>query len=145
MMANNQTRPTTAFWIICILALLWNIIGIMNFYMQVFISPETLAALPEAERALIEASPIWTKVVFAIAVLDGTLGCVLLLMKKAVARPVLISSMLAVLIQMTYWLFFTNSMEVYGSTVLVMPLLVISVSIFLVWYAYNVKSKGWIS
>lgn len=144
MTTSNQSSPTKSFWIICIIGLLWNLSGVYSFFMEVFITPEALAALPEAERLLYEANPVWMTVVFAIAVLDGTLGCILLLMKKAIAGPVLITSLIAVLIQMTYWLFMTNSREVYGPAGMVMPVIVTSIAALLVWYAYMVKAKGWI-
>lgn len=145
MTTTNQTLPSKAFWIICIIALLWNLMGIMSFIMEVFISPEALAALPEAERALYENTPLWIHIVFAIAVFDGTLGCALLLMKKKLALPLLVISLVAVLTQMTYWLFINDAMEVHGAASVIMPLLVTLVAVFLVWYSNNVKAKGWIS
>jgi len=141
----TTAKPTTAFYIISIVALLWNLIGIMAFAMDVMMSPETLAQLPEAERALYESSPIWLKFVYGVAVFGGTLGCILLLMKKVAAIRVLIISLVAILIQMLYSIFFTKGMDVYGPTALVMPLLVIAIAIFLVWYSKFAARKGWLS
>ena len=145
MATTNQTLPTKGFWIISIIALLWNLAGLMTFFMEVFITPEALAALPEAERALYETSPEWMKVIFAIAVFGGTLGCIFLLMRKTIAVQLFIISMAAVLIQMLYYLSMTKAMEVYGPASLIMPILVIAIAIFLVWYSKNAKAKGWIS
>lgn len=145
MTTSNQDAPTKAFWIICIIALLWNLMGIMSFIMEVFMSPEALAALPEAERALYENTPLWIHIVFAIAVFDGTLGCVLLLMKNKLAIPMFVISLVAVLAQMTHWLLLTNAMEVYGPESVIMPTLVIAIAAFLVWYSYKVKANGWMS
>ena len=141
----NQTKPDTSFWIIGVLALLWNLSGMMTFFMEVFITPEALAALSDAERALYETTPVWTKVVFAIAVFGGTLGCIFLLIKKTLAIQLFNISLLAVLIQMSYYLILTKSMEVYGSVVLIMPLLVTAIAVFLVWYSKKAMIKGWIS
>ena len=145
MTTTMQIKPSKSFWIIGILALLWNLMGVMSFTMDVTITSEALAAMPEDQRALYETTPIWAKVLFGVAVLSGTLGCVLLLMRKSLAFPVFIISFLAVLIQMTYWLALTKSLEVYGPVGAVMPLLVIFFGAFLVWYANNSKVKGWIS
>ena len=141
----NQTKPDTSFWIIGVLALLWNLSGMMTFFMEVFITPEALAALSDAERALYETTPVWTKVVFAIAVFGGTLGCIFLLIKKTLAIQLFNISLLAVLIQMSYYLILTKAMEVYGSVVLIMPLLVTAIALFLVWYSKKAMIKGWIS
>ena len=141
----NQTKPDTSFWIIGVLALLWNLSGMMTFFMEVFITPEALAALSDAERALYETTPVWTKVVFAIAVFGGTAGCIFLLIRKTLAIRLFNISLLAVLIQMSYYLLLTKAMEVYGSVSLIMPLLVTAIAVFLLWYSKSAKIKGWIS
>ena len=144
MSTANLTKPTTTFWTIGIIALLWNLSGVASFFMEVFITPEALATLPEAERALYETNPLWIKVVFAIAVFDGLLGCVLLLLRKALAIFIFIISLVAVLIQMSYSIFITNAFEVLGPGSVAMSLLVIAIAIFLVWYARKSRAKGWI-
>ena len=48
-----------SFLIIGIVALLWNLMGVMSYIMQVTMSPEALANMPEAERALMESLPAW--------------------------------------------------------------------------------------
>ncbi|MCK5466915.1 MAG: hypothetical protein KAI99_00345 [Cyclobacteriaceae bacterium] len=145
MTNTTQTKPNTSFWIIGVLALLWNLSGMMTFFMEVFITPEALAALPEAERALYETSPAWMKVVFAIAVFGGTLGCIFLLIRKTLAIQLFIISLAAVLIQMLYYLTMTKAVEVYGLESFIMPLIVIAIAVFLVWYSKNTKAKGWIN
>lgn len=144
MTITNLTKPTTGFWSISIIAILWNLSGVASFFMEVFITAEALAVLPESERALYETNPLWMKIVFAIAVFDGILGGVLLLMRKALAIPVFIISLVAVLIQMSYSMFMTDVAEVLGSVSIAMSLLIIAISIFLVWYSRSAKAKKWI-
>jgi len=141
----KQTKPNVSFWIISALALLWNLSGLMTFFMEVFITPDALAALSDAERAMYETTPTWTKVVFAIATFGGTLGCIFLLMKKKLAVQLFIISLAAVIIQMAYYLLFTKAMEVYGSASLIMPSAVIAIGALLVWYSKSTRIKGWIS
>jgi FtsH-binding integral membrane protein len=141
----TTTKPATSFWIIAVVALLWNLMGIMAFSMDAFMTPEVLEAVPTAERELYESSPIWLKFVYGVAVFGGTLGCILLLMKKASAYRIFLVSLIAILIQMLYSILFTKSMEVYGPTALIMPVLVIAIAAFLLWYAKSSQVKGWIS
>jgi presenilin-like A22 family membrane protease len=140
----TTTKPTTSFWIISILALLWNLTGIMSFAMNVMITPEALEALPQAERELYEHSPVWLNFVYGLAVFSGALGSILLIIKKASAYRLFLISLLTILIQMLYSIFFTKSMEVYGATALIMPILVIAIAIFLLWYSKSAIKKGWI-
>ena len=134
-----------SFLVIGIVALLWNLLGVFSYLMQVTMSAEALAQLPEAERVLIESLPSWVTGAFAIAVFVGLLACVGLLLKKAWAASLFIVSLVAIVLQMGYWLFITNSMEVYGPEVFGMPVLVTSIGVFLVWYSRGAKSKGWLS
>ena len=141
----TTVKPATSFWIIGIGALLWNLIGIMAFSMEVLVTPEALEALPVAERELLEISPVWLKFVYGVAVFGGTLGCILLLIKKASAYRVFLVSLIAILIQMVYSIFFTKAMEVYGPTSLIMPVLVTTIAVFLLWYTKTSQVKEWIS
>jgi len=144
-MTANQTRPATSFWIISAIALLWNLTGIMSFAMNITMSSEALSALPDAQRELYENTPVWLKFVFGVAIFSGVLGCILLLMRKSSAIRIFIVSLIAILIQMLYSLFLTKSVEVYGATSIIMPVVVIGIGIFLVWYSRSAQSRGWIN
>jgi small-conductance mechanosensitive channel len=126
-------------------ALVWNLLGVAAYVGQVTMSPEDLAALPEAQRALYENVPTWVTSAFAIAVNAGALGCLLLVLRKALALPVLIVSLVAVLVQMYHSFFMSNAMEVMGVAAVIGPAFVIIIGIYLVWFANDSKSKGWIT
>jgi len=131
--------------LIASVALLWNLLGVSAYVMQVTMSDAALQALPEAERLLHESTPAWATDAFATAVNAGALGCVLLLFGTTWAFPVLIISLIGVLIQMTHSIFFSNSFEVFGPGGAVMPVMVLLVSIYLVWYSNRARREGWIS
>ncbi len=144
-MTTTQTKLPVSFWIIGIVALLWNLGGIVSFSSDVFMSPEAMEKLTDAQRELYENTPVWLKFIYGVAVFSGTLGCILLLMRKASAIRVFIVSLVTILIQMLYSLFMTNAIEVYGAVGIVMPLLVIGIAIFLIWYSNKSKANGWIA
>ena len=133
-----------SFLIIGIVALLWNLVGVASYLMQVMMTPEALAAMPEAERALMESMPAWATGAFAIAVFSGLSGCIGLLLKKAWCGPLFLTSLIAVIVQFGYWLGVANSIEVYGTEAFLMPALVTVIAIFLVWYSRDAKGKGWL-
>lgn len=144
-MTTTSNKPTTAFWVIGIIALIWNIMGVMAYLGQAYMTDEMLAALPEAERALYENVPAWVTAAFAIAVFGGALACLLLLMRKKLAKLVFMISLIAVIVQMIYNFFMSKAAEVYGPGGMIMPVMVIIISIFLVWYARKADEKGWLS
>jgi len=133
------------FMIVAALLLVWNLMGVMAYVMQVTMSAETLAALPEVERQLYENTPKWATAAFAIAVNGGALGCVLLLLKRNLAGLFLKLSLAAVLVQMFHAFFMSKSFEVFGPGGMVMPVMVIVLSVYLVVLAAKAKTNGWTS
>jgi len=108
-------------------------------------TPDSLAALPEATRVLLEGRPEWATAAFAIAVNGGALGCVLLLLRKAIAVPVLVASFAGVLVQMYQSVFMANSIEVYGPGGMIMPISVLVIGAYLIWFSLDAKKKGFVT
>ena len=130
-----------SFWAIGAIALIWNVMGVINFFVQM--NPDLLAAYRESERAIIEGRPGWATGAFAIAVFGGALGCVLLVMRKSAAYYVFIASILGVIVTMIHTLGVGIDFglgEILG--IILMPLVVAA---FLIWYSKWAESKGWIS
>jgi len=130
-----------SFWLIGAVMLIWNVMGCINFFMQM--NPDTLAAYRESERAIIVGRPIWATLAFAIAVFGGALGCLLLLLRKSVAYYLFIASLLGVIVTTTHTLgigidFGTG--EILG--IILMPLVVAAL---LIWYSKWAERKAWIS
>jgi hypothetical protein len=106
---------------------------------------EALMQMPEEQRLLMESVPAWATAAFAVAVFGGTLGCVLLLLRKALATPVFIVSMVGVIVQLYHAIAIANAMEVYGPSGMVLPALVVIIGVLLIWYSRSSADKGWIS
>lgn len=132
------------YWALAAFFLLWNLMGVGSFFQHTLISDEALAALPTAEQDLYGSYPIWTKVVFAIAVFGGIIGSIGLIMKKKWAKTAFIVSLAAIIPQMIHNLFFTKAREVYGPGTEVMPILIIVFGIFLVWFSTFGIKKNWL-
>ena len=146
MTKNVTTKPPAWFWVVSVVALLWNLVGAMAYLAQAFITDEGKAMLPADKLELLENTPAWATAAFAIAVWAGVLGCIGLLVRKKWARPVLLLSLFGILVQMAYSFFMTNATEVYGTVEgVVMPLLLIGIGIGLVLFAKSSQNKGWIS
>lgn len=133
------------FMIVAGVLLVWNLLGVMAYIMQVMMSPETLAALPDEQRQLYENTPAWATAAFAVAVNFGALGCVLLLLRKNLAGLFLQLSLAGVLVQMFHSFFMSKSFEVFGPGGLVMPVMVILIAIYLVVLAAKAKTNRWTS
>ena len=133
-----------SFWAIGAVALIWNVMGDMNFFAQM--NADVLAAMPESNRAIVEGRPAWATGGFATAVFGGSLGCLLLLLRKSAAYYFFIASLLGVIVQLIHTLGIASSTIDFSlfeiSTYVLMPLVVAG---FLIWYSKQAESKGWIS
>ncbi len=139
----NQA-PKSFYWIAGI-ALLWNLLGVMSYVNQVTMSPETLAALPDARRMFFENQPSWVTSAYATAVNAGALGCVLLLLRKSWAVPVFIVSLVCVLLQFTYNYFIADGVAVFGRSSMAVPVSITIIGAGLVKYSLDAKARGWLS
>ena len=144
-MTNSSNKPKASFWIIVIIAFIWNLMGVFAYIAQAYMSDKDLAALPENQRALYENVPAWVTAAFAISVFGGALGCILLLLKKKMATTVFVISFVAILAQMTYNFFMSKAVEVYGPGGMIMPIMVIIIGYFLIYYSKRAANYGWIS
>lgn len=143
MLESTNKKSPKWFMVVSAVLLVWNLLGVMFYIAQVTMSPETLAALPDEQRQLIESTPAWATAAFAVAVNFGVLGCLLLLLKKNLAGLFLQLSLAAVVVQLFHAFFMSKSFEVFGPGGLVMPVMVIIIAIYLVTLAAKAKAQHW--
>ncbi len=144
-MSGSSNKPEITFWIIGIIALIWNILGVVAYLMQAYMTQEDLLALPLEEQALYLDIPAWVTAAFALAVFGGLLGCLLLLLRKKLATFVFIISLIGIIVQMIYNVFMSKATEVYGPGNMMMPLMVIIIGTFLIWYSKRMQDQGVLS
>ena len=133
----NVGRIHWSFWVIGVVALLWNVMGVMNYLMQS--NADTLSRYPEAARVLVESRPVWATGAFAIAVFGGFLGCLLLLFKKSAAYYLFVASLTGVVVTNVHTFTFGGSVEIWVGS-----LMALVVAAFLIWYTKQAEHKGWI-
>ena len=132
------------FWVVGILATIWNILGVGAYLGNAFATEEAMAAMPQADQDYVNNMPAWVTAAFAVAVWFGLAACIGLLMRKKWAVPLFMLSLLGILVQQIYNFFIQDYIELAGSA-LIMPVVVILVSIFLVWYSKDARKKGILS
>ena len=132
------------FKIVAVIALLWNVLGCIAFFSDLRLSPEDLAALPEAQQALYAARPAWAVVATAVAVFGGFLGCIGLLLGRKWAFVVLVLSLIGILVQ-DYGLFvLAEGASLAGPVAMVMQGIVLVVGIGLVLLSHKGIARGWL-
>jgi hypothetical protein len=129
-----------SFWVIGAVMLIFNVMGVINYFVQM--NEDSRASFPEVYRPIIEGRPAWATAAFAIAVFGGSLGCLMLLLRKSSAFFVFIVSLLGVVVTMMHIFGVAgfSSFEIWMGV-----LMQLVVTAFLIWYSKWAESKGWIS
>ena len=140
-----RRNPPGSFWVISVLLLVWNGMGVAAYLAQAFADPETLAAsYPPAEVAIMQSTPAWATAAFAVAVFAGLLGVIALLARKGIARWLFILSLIGVIVQHSWTFGMSGLLDIVGAERMIMPLIVVVICVFQIWYAGIGIKRGWI-
>jgi len=143
MSEGNTQTIHWSFWAITAFALLWNIGGSVNFFMQMDAS--NLGSYRVSERAIIEGRPLWATGGFAVAVFGGAIGGLLLLFRKVAATLTFTASLIGAAVTMIHTARIAVAEPSFGITeVLLMIIMPLLVAAYFAAYAKRAKSKGWL-
>ena len=145
MTMNYLRKPSNLFWVISSIALVWNLMGVFNYLDQAFMTDKVLETLPKEQQILYQDVPAWVTAAFAIAVFSGTLGSLLLLLKKKIATTFFIISFLGIVGQMSYGLLIDQNSDSYGPMGTAMPIIIIAFGGYLIWYSRKANEHRWLS
>lgn len=132
------------YWIIAVLALLWNLLGLAMFVMQVTMSPEAVAAMPAAQREVHDATPPWITIAFGVAVVAGVLGAAGLLLRRRWATAMFAASLAALVAQVLGTYLVTPAWAAAGAAGLALPALLIVIGVALLAYARHAAGRHWL-
>ncbi|TXH72157.1 MAG: hypothetical protein E6Q88_06850 [Lysobacteraceae bacterium] len=141
---SSSNKPPLWFWLISLIMLAWNLMGVSAYVGQVTITPAELQAMPEIERAQLLSMPGWAVAAFACAVFGGAAGCLLLLLRSRWAPAMLALSLIGVLVQLGHAFLIAKAYAVFGPGGLIMPVMVLAGAVFLLWFALRVRRRGWL-
>lgn len=146
MATTFTAKPPLSFWIIAALLTLWGIAGCFAAYMQIGMSQAELDALGEPDRTIMGGLPGWFGWVYAGAVGFGLAGSVALLLRRAIAQPLYLLSLVCVVIQFGYVFIATDMLALKGAAATVpFPLFIVAVALFQIWYVGQARARGWIA
>lgn len=130
------------FIVIAIVLLLWNLMGLAAFAMQYTADLTELAKSDPVTAQAFAAMPAWVWIAYAIAVGAGTLGAVLLLMKKAAAASLFLLSLIAVVVQFGYTFVGTDLLALKGPSVIAFPAFIVVMAVVQLLYARHLVGKA---
>ena len=144
-MTNSMNKPPIWFWIVSVLALIWNAMGVNAYIQQAYDTESHRAMYTSEQLGQIAEQPTWYTAAFALAVFCGALGCVFLLLRKKWAKILFILSLLGIIGQIINNVVLNDYLKKAGAFVISMQIAVPVVAILLILLAKNSITKGWIN
>jgi hypothetical protein len=130
-------------WAVGVVGLLWSAMGAMDYVMTETRNETYLARFTPEQLDYFYGFPTWVIATWALAVWCGVAGAVLLLLRKRVAEPVFLISLIAMVLTTIYNYGMSNGLEVMGGAGSLMFTAVIFLVALGLWlYARAMRARG---
>lgn len=129
------------FWVGAGLSLLFMAMGCVSYIIHVTNDP---AGLPLDQRAIMEAVPGWMVAAYAVAVWVGVAGALALVLRRRIAEPLLLVSLLAVLVQFSGYFIDPELRDVMPADGLFIPIVIVLITWTIFWFARHSRARGWL-
>ena len=139
MTTTSTNKPPIWFWIVSVIALIWNGLGVDGYLGQAYNTERHRSSFTPEQLEVAANAPSWIMGAFAIAVFAAVLGAIFLLLRKKIATTFWMISLIAVILQMGYALITGEAASI------VMVLMIIVFAFAFLWFSRLSASKGWIS
>lgn len=145
-MAGVRNRAPFWFWVVAVLLLMWELVGVMACVMQLRMGAASWPDSMEYDRRLYLAMPFWYNWVYVAATFGGLAGAVALLARSAVAVPLNILSVVAIVVMFGYALGATDLIAHKGFwTAAGFPIVIFAIGLFGLWLARTARGRAWIA
>jgi hypothetical protein len=129
------------FTIAAIASVLFMVLGCAMYLMHVLTDP---AGLPPDQRAAYIAVPAWAIGAFGVATWVGALGALMLALKRKLAEPLLLVSLIAVVAWLAAFFLVPDLRDAISTNDLVVPIAVTIVTWTIFWFARHSRQRGWL-
>jgi hypothetical protein len=102
------------------------------------------AALPLDERTVFEAEPLWVTSAFGIGAVVGVVAALMLVLRRKLAQPLMLISLVAMLTWLAGLLLVPGLRETITANDLAVAVLVAAVAWTIFWFARHSAQRGWL-
>lgn len=135
-------RPVASwFMVAAVAALLFMALGCVSYVMHVFADPSTM---PLDQRAAYAAEPAWVTGAYAVAVWVGLAGAILLALRRRLAEPALLLSLVATLVWLAGLVLVRDLRENMSANDLLVAIVVTALTWTIYWFARHSRMRGWL-
>lgn len=129
-------------WLIGVVLLLWNAIGVYFYWMSVTHDAAYMASMSPEQAALITNAPVWAVAGYAVAVFGSVLGCLLLLLRSKAAVLLFVLALIGYAANALYTFGMSDGLTIVGPGQTGFSAFVFVVMVFQVAYSIRMKKRG---
>lgn len=135
-------RPVARWYMVAAIAsVLFMLIGCAGYLLTVTADP---AAMPIDQRAMIEAQPTWMFAAYGIAVWVGLAGAVMLVLRRKLAQPLLLVSLIGVVFTFLPLAVVPAVRDNSTTSDIVAAVIVAALTWTIFWFARHSQQRGWL-
>ena len=143
-MTNTTSRAPWHLWLIGVIAVLFNSIGVFDFVMVMAQGAKYMAraGMTPEQIAHYQQMPAWMMVVWAVGVWGAFLASILLLLRRKLAFPLFVLSLAAFLISLVYTYVLTDGGPIMGPQMAITSAVIAILLLLFSWYAHAMSKRG---
>lgn len=131
-------------WLVGVIAVLFNFIGVFDFVMNMAQGPKYLASagMTPEQIAHYQGMPGWMTLTWAVGVFGAFSASILLLLRKKLALPVFVLSLAAFGVSLLYTYILTNGGAVMGQEMAIASAVIAALLVFFIGYSRFTAARG---
>lgn len=140
----GQSKTPWHLWLVGVLALLFNFIGVFDFTMSAVQGEKylTSAGMTPEQIAHYQAFPLWMTATWAIGVFGAFGAAILLLLRRKLAFPLFAVSLAAFLLSLVYTYVLTGAGDIMGQAMAISSAVIAAQLALLIWYSSAQARRG---
>ncbi len=144
MTSDTVVKTPWHLWVVGVVAILFNAIGVVDHSMTLVQDDAYLASagMTPAQIAHYHQMPIWMRADWAVGVWSALVASVLILLRRRLAFPIFVLSLAAYLISLLYTYVLTNGGEIMGQRMAITSAVITALLVFFTWYSWRMGQRG---
>lgn len=143
-MTDARVKSSWHVWLIGVIAVLFNSIGVFDFVMSMArgAAYQASVGMSPDQVAHYQEMPSWMTVVWAVGVFGAFLASILLLVRRKLALPVFVVSLAAFLVSLLYTYVLTDGGAIMGRQMAITSAVIAGLLAFFSWYSWFMSVRG---
>lgn len=140
----GPTKPPVHYWIVTILAVLWNGFGAYDYVMSLTAGDPYLRSMgmTDPQIAYYHAMPSWMMGVWTLGVWGAVIGTLLLIARSRWAVHAFAASLVGAVLSLLYsQVLSPDGREVMGGQATIISVVITAIGVFLLWYAWLMAKR----